>query len=117
MKQKAERIEKFLAENGPKLGKSGTEVQSNITDNESAKMVTSHGVAQGYNANAMVDEKTQVVLHPQVFGDGDDSDHAGPMLEGAKENLEAVGREEPLRDTTFSADTSYYSIKNLKACR
>ncbi|MCK5243878.1 MAG: IS1182 family transposase [Desulfobacterales bacterium] len=117
LKQKAERIEKFLVENGPKQGKSGTEVQSNITDNDSAKMVTSHGVAQGYNANAMVDEKTQVVVHPQVFGDGDDSDHAGPMLEGAKENLEAVGREDPLKDTTFSADTSYYSIKNLKACR
>lgn len=96
LRQKAERIERFLAENGPKQGKRGKEIQGNVTDNESAKMVSSHGVVQGYNANAVVDEKTQVVVHPQVFGDGEDSDHVGPMLEGAKENLEAVGRDEPL---------------------
>ena len=117
LKQKAERIEKFLSENEPKQGKRGKEIQSNITDNESAKMVTSHGVAQGYNANAVVDEKTQVVVHPQVFGDGEDSDHAAPMLKGTKENLETVGREDPLKDVTFTADTSYYSIENLEACK
>ena len=116
LRQKAERIEKFLDENKPRKGKRGKEIQSNVTDNESVKMVTSHGVVQGYNANAMVDEKAQVVVHPQVFGDGDDGDHASAMLAGAKQNLEAVGREEPLKDVPFSADTSYHSIKNLKAC-
>lgn len=116
LKQKAERIEKFLAENEPKKGKRGKEIQSNVTDNESAKMVTSHGVQQGYNANVLVDEKAQVVVYPEVFGDGEDSDHAGPMLKGAKERLEAVGWEDPLKEVTFSADTSYYSIENLQAC-
>jgi transposase len=37
LKQKAERIEEFLRENEPRKGVSGKEVQSNITDNESAK--------------------------------------------------------------------------------
>jgi len=116
LKQKAERIEKFLAENEPREGKRGKEVQSNVTDNESAKMKTSHGIVQGYNANAVVDEKTQIVVHPQVFGDGDDGDHVAPMLEGARENLEQTGKEQPLKDATVTADTSYFSVKNLKAC-
>jgi hypothetical protein len=117
LRQKADRIARFLSENEPKPGKRGKEIQSNVTDRESAKMVTSHGVVQGYNANAVVDEKAQVVVHPEVFGDGEDSDHAGPMLDGAKEHLEAVGREDPLKDVTFIADTSYYSIENLQACQ
>jgi transposase len=117
LKRNARRIEKFLARNEPKAGKRGKEVQSNVTDNESAKMVSSHGVVQGYNANAVVDEESQVVVHPEVFGDGEDSNHAGPMLEGARKNLEAVGREEPLKGVTFSADSSYFSIENLEACK
>ena len=75
LKQKAERIENFLLENEPKIGASGKEIQSNVTDNESAKLTGSHGVLQGYNANAIVDEKHQVVVHPSVFGEGQDSTH------------------------------------------
>ncbi len=117
LKQKADRIEKFLAENEPKIGSGGKEIQSNVTDNESAKMATSHGVLQGYNANAIVDEKHQIVMHAEVFGKGEDSSIMEPMLEGAKEKLEAAGWEEPLKDRTISADTGYYSVKNLDACK
>jgi len=117
LKQKAERIEAFLAENEPKKGARDKETQSNVTDNESAKMVSSHGVIQGYNANAVVDEKTQVVVHPQVFGEGEDHEHMAPMLEGAKERLESAGWEDPLKDKEVSADTSYYSVENLETCR
>jgi transposase len=42
LQKQAERIEKFLKENGPKIGKQGREVRSNITDNESALMVREH---------------------------------------------------------------------------
>ena len=117
LKQKADRIEKFLSENEPKIGSRGKEIQSNVTDNESAKMATSHGVLQGYNANAIVDEKHQIVLHAEAFGKGDDSSIMEPMLEGAKEKLEAVGWDAPLKDRTISADTGYYSIRNLEACK
>jgi transposase len=117
LRRQAERIEKFLSENEQKKGASGKEIQSNVTDNESAKMVSSHGVIQGYNANAVVDEKHQVVVHAQAFGDGDDGSHAGPMLEGAKQNLSEVGWEEPLKEKVISADTGYYSVENLEACR
>jgi transposase len=117
LKQKAERIEKFLAENEPKIGSGGKEIQSNVTDNESAKMTTSHGVMQGYNANAMVDEKHQIVVHAEAFGKGEDASSMEPMLEGAKEKLEAIGWDDPLKDKQISADTGYYSVKNLEACK
>ena len=117
LEQKVDRIEKFLAENEPKIGSGGKEIQSNVTDNESAKLTTSHGVLQGYNANAIVDEKHQVVLHAAVFGKGEDGASMEPMLTGAKQSLEAIGWEEPLKERELSADTGYYSVKNLEACR
>ena len=49
LKKQADRIESFLKENGPKIGKQGREIQSNLTDNESCKMFSSHGAIQGYN--------------------------------------------------------------------
>ena len=117
LKQKADRIEKFLSENEPKIGSRGKEIQSNVTDNESAKMATSHGVLQGYNANAIVDEKKQVVLNAEAFGKGEDGSSMESMLDGAKDKLEAIGWEDPLTDKQVSADTDYYSVKNLEACK
>jgi transposase len=117
LKQKAERIEKFLKENKPKTGSRCKEIQSNVTDNEAAKMVSSHGVVQGYNANALVDEKAQVIVHAEAFGDGEDHTHMAPMLEGAKEKLESIGRQDPLQGKEISADTGYFSVENLETCR
>jgi transposase len=117
LKQKADRIEEFFKENEPKIGSGGKEIQSNVTDNESAKMATSHGVVQGYNANAIVDEKHQIVMHAEAFGKGEDSSIIEPMLEGAREKLEAAEWEDPLKKTTISADTGYYSVRNLETCK
>jgi Transposase and inactivated derivatives len=116
LEQKAARIERFLAKNTPRIGRMGKEVQSNVTDNESAKMKSSHGIIQGYNANAMVDAKHQVIVHAQAFGEGDDGAVAEPMLEGAKANLAAAGcKETRLEQAVVSADTGYFSNRNLEA--
>ena len=48
LQQKAERIEKFLSENEPRIGSGGKEMQSIVTDNDSARLTSSHGVLQGY---------------------------------------------------------------------
>ena len=117
LKQRAARIEEFLSENKPRMGSGGKEIQSNVTDNESAKLTTSHGVLQGYNANAIVDEKYQVILHASAYGEATDSNHMKTMLEGAKKNLEDIGWEEPLKGRQISADTSYYSVHNLEVCK
>ena len=94
----------------------GKEVQSNVTDNESAKMKSSHGIIQGYNANAMVDEKHQVIVHAQAFGEGDDGALAEPMLRGAQANLAAAGCDpDVLQQAIVSADTGYFTNRNLEA--
>jgi transposase len=116
LSQQADRIEEFLADNEPKIGSTGKEIQSNVTDNESAKMATSHGVQQGYNANAMVDDKNQVITSAQVFGSGTDTKAMAPMLEETRKNIEAAGIEKPLEGKIVTADTGYYSVENLKAC-
>lgn len=116
LKQQADRIEQFLSENKPKIGSTGKEIQSNVTDNESAKMATSHGVQQGYNANAMVDDKNQIITSAQVFGSGTDTKAMAPMLEETRKNLEAASIEKPLEGKIVSADTGYYSVENLEAC-
>lgn len=116
LQRQAERIEAFLATNEPRQGRSGTEIQSNVTDNESAKMKSSHGIVQGYNANAMVDAKHQVIVHGEVFGAGDDGAVAEAMLTGATTHLQAAtGEVEPLAAKTVSADTGYFSNQNLEA--
>jgi transposase len=118
LENKAKRIEKFLAEESPKIGAQGKEIQSNITDNESAKMATSHGVIQGYNANAMVDEAHQVIVQAEAFGCVDDGRLMRPMIEGAKRNFEAIGLDQGILEKKIvSADTGYYSLENLEVCR
>jgi len=117
LEQKIQKLEQFLSENEPKAGKSKAELQSNVTDNESAKMVTSHGIVQGYNAQALVDDKHQIILHAEAFGNAQDHDNLQPMLEGAKENLQSIGQPgDYFMDKKFTADSNYYNRKNLEKC-
>ena len=65
LKAKAKKVREFLKHNEDRMGTQGKPVKSNITDNESAKMPSSHGVIQGYNGIAAVDEKHQVIVEPR----------------------------------------------------
>jgi len=118
LQKQAERLEKWLTDNDPKYGTTGKEISSNVTDNESAKMKTSHGVIQGYNSQALIDAKHQVIIHAEAFGRGQDHAHGPPMLEGALENLQSLGHgEEYLAGKIFTADTNYHSDTNLRKCQ
>lgn len=44
LKAKAKKVREFLKHNEDRMGTQGKPVKSNITDNESAKMPSSHGV-------------------------------------------------------------------------
>ena len=90
-----ERLNQFLEEQEPKFGSEGKEIQSNVIDNESVKMPTSHGVVQGYNAQALVDSKHQVILAAEAFA-SQDHENLAPMLDGAKKNLQSIGKERNL---------------------
>lgn len=117
LQKQADRIESFLRENGPKIGKQGKEIQSNITDNESCKMVSSHSTIQGYNAQALADNKHQVILHAEAFGNAQDHYLIPPMLDGAKENIEVIGQSEDyFEEKILTADSNYHDPTNLKKC-
>lgn len=113
----ARRIDHFLAKEEPKEGKSKNEIQSNITDNDSSKMPTSHGVIQGYNAQAMVDDKHQIIIHAEAMGNGQDADNLIPMIEGSKENLKSIGKgEQALKGKILTADSNYHTSRNIQKC-
>lgn len=117
LRNEARRIDRFLAKEEPKEGKTQKEIKSNITDNDSAKMPTSHGVIQGYNAQAMVDDKHQIIVHAEAMGNGQDSDNLEPMLKGTKENLKAIGKgDDALKGKILTADSNYHSNKNIDKC-
>jgi transposase len=112
-----ERLNQFLEEQKPKLGSDGKEIQSNVIDNGSVKMPTSHGVIQGYNAQALVDSKHQVILAAEAFA-SQDHENIEPMLAGAKKNVVAIGKDETyFQGKQLTADSNYHSLKSLTVCK
>ena len=89
-KKKIEKIKSFLKTSQKNLGPSGNERKSNITDPQSAKMSTSHGVIQGYNGVAVVDEKHQIIVSAQAHSEGQEAHLLQPMLQSAREELKAA---------------------------
>jgi transposase len=117
LREKAGRLERWLEENRSKMGRRGKEIKSNVTDNESALMITSHGTIQGYNGQALVDSKDQVIVHAEAFGEAQDLHLIPPVLEGAKENMRAIGcGEDYFEGKILTADSNYHSPPNLGKC-
>ena len=115
MERGIEKIEKFLKEKKKRIGGSGKEIQSNITDNESAKMTSSRGVIQGYNGVAMVDAKNQIIVHAEAFGSGQEHDLLKTMIDGARNNLIAIGKTSDCMDgKKLAADSNYYTKDNCR---
>jgi hypothetical protein len=80
-------------------------------------MSTSHGVIQGYNAQAVVDDKRQVIVGTEAFGDGQDGRHLSVLMPRLKENMKAIGHSEDyFEGKRFLADSNYFSDTNLKTC-
>ena len=115
LKKKVKKIKAWLRENDDKPGKSGKPVKSNITDNESAKMKTSHGVIQGYDGLAVVDGKHQVIVHAEAFGAAQEHDLLIPMIEGTRENFEAIGnKKDVFKGVKLTADSGFHTEANMK---
>jgi transposase len=118
LQKKAELLDQWLTENQPKQGAVGRENQSNITDNDSAKMMTSHGAVQGYNSQALIDAKHQVIVHGEAFGNGQDHGHVPPMVTGALGNLQSLGHgPDYFKGKILTADSNYHTQVNLRKCQ
>ncbi|HHK4595411.1 TPA: IS1182 family transposase [Pseudomonas aeruginosa] len=86
--------------------------QINLTDEESRIMkVAGGGFEQCYNAQALVDSESMLVMAPHVTQAGNDKEQVVPML--AK--LQALP-EELNQPEKFLADSGYFSEKNVEAC-
>ena len=114
---KAEKIDAFLAENEPRMGVAGKEVQANITDPESSKMHTSKGTVQGYNAQALAEGKHQIITAASVPEGGQDSRVLGELFDHASQLAEAAGMgKDHYEGAELLADANYHSEPNLEEC-
>ena len=99
---------------GPKPPESGPRAtdQINLTDEESRIMkVAGGGFEQCYNAQAVVDTESMLILAPQVTQATNDKEQVEPMLEKIHANPEGLNCPD-----TWLADTGYYSAKNVDLC-
>jgi len=119
-----DKIERFLKSASPRVGqgKQKKEVKSNITDNESGKMMTSKGTLQGYNGIASVDKKHQIIVDAQAFGEGAEHHTLKPVLDSIKGRFQRLGISEDIyldgvivtADTGFSNDANNRYLKKAR---
>jgi transposase len=114
LKQNVKKIRTWLKQHDDKPGKTGKPIKSNITDNESATMKTSHGVIQGYDGVAVVDDKHQIIVHAEAYGAPQEHDLLQPMVEGTRENLAQIGSPDAFKKTKLTADSGFHTEKNMQ---
>ncbi len=113
LKEKVKKIKDWLKDNDDKPGSSGNPRKSNVTDNESAKMKTPHGMIQGYNGVAMVDSKHQVVVHAEASGEPEPG-LLKPVVEATRSNFVAIGGHDIFKNAKLTADSGFHSEKNMQ---
>ena len=115
LRTKVSKFEKWLQTNEDKKGSRGNIKQSNITDNESAKMPCSRGVIQGYSGLAAVDSEHQVIVAAEAFGEGQEKALLKPMLEGIRKNFSELGEpRDVLSEAVLVADNGLHSEENVR---
>lgn len=113
LKAISKKVKKHLTTTDEKLGVRGTPIKSNITDNESAKMKTSHGVIQGYVGVSAVDKKHQVIISAEAFGQCQEHDLLEPIVQQTKENL----GQDYIEKAKLTADSGFHNTHNVGFCR
>jgi len=113
LKAISKKIKKHLTTTDEKLGCRGTPIKSNITDNESAKMKTSHGVIQGYVGVSAVDSKHQIIISAEAFGQCQEHDLLEPIVQSAKEHL----GQDYIEKAKLTADSGFHNNNNVAFCQ
>ena len=114
IEKKLEKLDEFLRYAEPKRGAGGQEVQTNITDPQSAKIKGPHGYIQGYNGITIADSGNQVIICAKAVGTAESGSFSG-MLEKLENNMKMLtGKEEPLKKSLCLADTGFFSEDNLQ---
>jgi len=115
LENKLEKLNKYLQAAKPKTGVSGAEIQSNVTDNESAIIKSPHGYIQGYNGITIADSGNQVIICAEAVGSGAESGAFPKMLDGLEKNMKTLTKKEkPLKKALLQGDTNYFTEDNLQ---
>jgi transposase len=115
-KHKISKIKEFLKSHNKNIGPSGNERKSNVSDPDSAKMSTGHGVIQGYNGIAVVDEKQQIIVFAQAHGEGQESHLLEPTVESTRGELKACDISEDIfKQAQVVTDAGYHSNASVSA--
>jgi hypothetical protein len=72
---------------------------------------TSHGVIQGYNGVASVDDKHQIIVAAEAYGQGQEHGLLEPMIEQSHKNLRYTKKEK--KETRITADSGYCNTTTL----
>lgn len=118
LKQQIEKLSVFINTMEKKEGRRGQEIQSNVTDNESAVILGPSGYIQGYIGLAVSDQKNQIIVSAKAVGSANEGEHFTGMLDQTGENIKKTSSPETWeeKEKTFLADRNYFSEDNLKAC-
>jgi hypothetical protein len=100
-----------------RVGVSGSEVQSNVTDNESAKIKGPHGVIQGYNGIAVADSKEGIIVAAEAFGVDYEGGVFPEILDRFEESAPIIMQEKREKMPVLLADTNYFSESNLEEAK
>ncbi|MBK8575652.1 MAG: hypothetical protein IPN90_08240 [Elusimicrobia bacterium] len=95
LEDKIATLDEWLKTQEDKISHTGLPKKSHLYDNESAKMVSSHGVVQGYNGVAAVDGEYQVVVSAEAFGEGSEVKLLEPMVESVETHSQLWGTQNP----------------------
>ena len=115
LNRQSEKIKAFLKTAEPKRGPNGRERKSNVTDNDSAKMKTGHGVIQGYTAVAVTDDKHQVIVEAQAHGAPQEQELLQPVLGDLQESFQDLDLSDNiLAEARLTADSGFHSGDNLE---
>jgi len=115
LQAKAAKIRSWLQDNPERVGRRGKPIKSNLTDADSAKMVSSHGVIQGYTGVAVVDDSHQVVLDAEAFGDGHEAPHLQEVIDSLEQTFVAIEvSPEVLKQAVLTADSGFHSEQTVK---
>ena len=110
LKAKAQKVREFLGNNDERIGRQGKPVKSNLTDNQSAKMPSSHGVIQGYNGIATVDETHQIIVDAQAFGEGNEAHHVSEVVDSIEQQFRRLDKSlDIFGEVVLTADTGFNS--------
>ena len=79
-----------------------------LADPEAVLMKGAHGFVAGYNAQAAVDVKAQIIVGAELVADGTDTAQLPKMLEEVKETAGGLAM-------VTACDAGYHSLENLEA--